>query len=98
MIFGDSPVHIKLHRVYTKFTIEIVLWFVFKMKVFERTPRNTRKIVVATNIAETSITINGIVYSKYLTILFKIYKYSLWSLHMIIYQMWNEKLIVDFYM
>jgi HrpA-like RNA helicase len=47
------------------------------MKVFERTPRNTRKIVVATNIAETSITINGIVYSKYLTILFKIYKYSL---------------------
>lgn len=33
-----------------------------QMKVFERTPRNTRKIVVATNIAETSITINGIVY------------------------------------
>lgn len=65
MIFGDSPVYIKLHRVYTKFTIEIVLCFVFKMKVFERAPRNTRKIVVATNIAETSITINGIVYSKY---------------------------------
>ena len=33
-----------------------------QMKVFERTPRNTRKIVVATNIAETSVTINGIVY------------------------------------
>ncbi|CAH1778822.1 unnamed protein product, partial [Owenia fusiformis] len=33
-----------------------------QMKVFERTPRNVRKIVVATNIAEASITINGIVY------------------------------------
>ncbi|KAJ8303288.1 hypothetical protein KUTeg_019684 [Tegillarca granosa] len=35
-----------------------------QMKVFERTPRNTRKMVVATNIAETSITINGIVYKS----------------------------------
>ncbi len=33
-----------------------------QMKVFNRTSRNTRKIVVATNIAEASITINGIVY------------------------------------
>lgn len=33
-----------------------------QMKVFERTPKYCRKIVVATNIAETSITINGIVY------------------------------------
>ena len=30
--------------------------------VFEPTPENTRKVVVATNIAETSITINGVVY------------------------------------
>lgn len=30
--------------------------------VFEPTPENTRKVVVATNIAETSLTINGIVY------------------------------------
>ncbi|KAK3085550.1 hypothetical protein FSP39_005176 [Pinctada imbricata] len=33
-----------------------------QMKVFERTPRFTRKVVIATNIAEASITINGIVY------------------------------------
>ena len=33
-----------------------------QLRVFERTPRGTRKIVVATNIAEASVTINGIVY------------------------------------
>ena len=33
-----------------------------QMRVFERLSRHTRKIVVATNIAEASITINGIVY------------------------------------
>eukprot|EP00058_Branchiostoma_floridae_P019398 XP_002604888.1 hypothetical protein BRAFLDRAFT_264370 [Branchiostoma floridae] len=33
-----------------------------QLKVFERVSQSTRKIVVATNIAEASITINGIVY------------------------------------
>ncbi|XP_025086245.1 probable ATP-dependent RNA helicase DHX35 [Pomacea canaliculata] len=33
-----------------------------QMKVFQKPPHNSRKIVVATNIAEASITINGIVY------------------------------------
>jgi len=33
-----------------------------QMLVFRPVPRNTRKVVVATNIAETSITIDGIVY------------------------------------
>uniref|UniRef100_A0A4W3JJF1 Probable ATP-dependent RNA helicase DHX35 n=2 Tax=Callorhinchus milii TaxID=7868 RepID=A0A4W3JJF1_CALMI len=33
-----------------------------QMKVFERVSHNCRKVVVATNIAETSITINGIVF------------------------------------
>ena len=32
------------------------------MKVFEETPKGTRKIVLATNIAETSLTIPGIRY------------------------------------
>jgi ATP-dependent RNA helicase DDX35 len=35
------------------------LKFIDQMKVFEKTPANTRKIIVATNIAETSITIPG---------------------------------------
>lgn len=33
-----------------------------QLKVFEQFPRNTRKVVCATNLAETSLTINGIVY------------------------------------
>ena len=33
-----------------------------QMQVFKTTPRNTRKVVVATNIAEASVTINGVVY------------------------------------
>ncbi|CAF0966759.1 unnamed protein product [Rotaria sordida] len=38
------------------------LKFIDQMKVFEKTPPNTRKIIVATNIAETSLTIPNIVY------------------------------------
>ena len=33
-----------------------------QIKIFEATPNNCRKVVLATNIAETSLTINGIVY------------------------------------
>lgn len=33
-----------------------------QIRVFQRTPKNTRKVIMATNIAETSVTINGIVY------------------------------------
>ncbi|XP_064393087.1 probable ATP-dependent RNA helicase DHX35 isoform X2 [Halichondria panicea] len=33
-----------------------------QLRVFHRTPRNTRKVILATNIAETSVTIAGIVY------------------------------------
>jgi ATP-dependent RNA helicase DDX35 len=33
-----------------------------QLKAFERTPRNIRKIIAATNIAETSLTISGIVF------------------------------------
>lgn len=35
-----------------------------QLKVFRRTPNDSRKIVVATNIAETSITIANITYGK----------------------------------
>lgn len=33
-----------------------------QMRVFKATPQSTRKVVVATNIAETSVTIEGVVY------------------------------------
>jgi len=35
-----------------------------QMRVFQRTPKGTRKVVLATNIAEASITINGIAYGE----------------------------------
>jgi pre-mRNA-splicing factor ATP-dependent RNA helicase DHX16 len=31
-------------------------------KIFEPTPPGARKVIIATNIAETSLTINGIIY------------------------------------
>ena len=36
--------------------------------MFHRTPPNTRKVVVATNLAETSVTIAGIVYGEIICI------------------------------
>lgn len=33
-----------------------------QLKVFQRVPPNTRKVVISTNVAEASVTINGIVY------------------------------------
>lgn len=33
-----------------------------QLKVFQKAPQNTRKVVVSTNLAEASVTINGIVY------------------------------------
>lgn len=36
-----------------------------QLKVFWTAPKDTRKVVVATNIAETSITIPGVVYGNY---------------------------------
>lgn len=35
-----------------------------QLKVFQYPPKGHRKVVVCTNIAETSITISGIVYGK----------------------------------
>jgi HrpA-like RNA helicase len=40
-----------------------------QLKVFRSTPRGLRKVVVATNIAETSVTIPGIVYGNNFIIL-----------------------------
>ncbi len=36
-----------------------------QLRVFQRAPAGVRKVVVATNITETSITIPGIVYGEY---------------------------------
>ena len=38
--------------------------FSYQFKAFSRTPDGTRKVVIATNIAETSVTILGIVYGE----------------------------------
>lgn len=35
-----------------------------QLKVFWKAPKNTRKIIVATNIAETSITVPNVVYGE----------------------------------
>lgn len=43
-----------------------------QLKVFKKTPEGYRKIVVATNVAETSVTIPGIVHGKiFLNLLIK---------------------------
>lgn len=39
-----------------------------QLKVFWRAPKDTRKIIVATNIAETSITISNVVYGKFFSL------------------------------
>lgn len=50
-----------------------------QMKAFEAAPRGTRKAILATNIAETSVTISGVVYvidsgfSKVITLIIFIY-------------------------
>jgi ATP-dependent RNA helicase DDX35 len=49
------------------------LKFIDQMKVFEKTPSNTRKIIVATNIAETSITIPGKIKSCFILLFNKIF-------------------------
>lgn len=41
-----------------------------QLKVFQRTPVKQRKVIVATNVAEASITIPGIVYGIFITFLF----------------------------
>lgn len=38
-----------------------------QLKVFRPTPKNMRKIIISTNIAETSITIFGIVYGMFIS-------------------------------
>lgn len=35
-----------------------------QLKVFRPAPRGFRKVIVATNIAETSVTISGVVYGE----------------------------------
>lgn len=44
------------------------------MKAFDSTPHATRKVVVATNIAETSVTIPGVAYGMYISYIFPSYR------------------------
>lgn len=39
-----------------------------QLKVFQSTPKGSRKVVVATNLAETSVTIPGIVYGRIISV------------------------------
>lgn len=42
--------------------VHFIEFQILQLKAFESTPHGTRKVVVATNIAETSLTIPGITY------------------------------------
>lgn len=66
-----------------------------QLKVFRPTPRGMRKIVISTNIAETSITINGIVYGMQFSFYSKKNDKIIFKIHipiMVFCQLWTAGL------
>lgn len=56
------PLYAALPPGFHFFFRRILIFLGEQIKIFEPTPARTRKLVIATNIAETSLTVNGIVY------------------------------------
>ena len=59
---GSKTKELRICPVYSTLPSEM------QIKIFEKTPEGARKVVLATNIAETSLTIDNIIYGKYILI------------------------------
>lgn len=68
-----------LHIKYVTIIVHFSNFIFIQLKAFDSTPYGTRKVVIATNIAETSLTIPGITYGQFE---YSVFRKSLYSLYL----------------